>query len=201
MHMRVKRAIAGAATLAAAVAALPALAAAPASAAAINNGALTVSPLSGTSATNLTLKFASGAPIACPGDSATNQYFVQGFIVPNGTNLDNLTFTAIGPSAGYSLSDTGGTPLLNGTTEPVTGNVQQLPGVFSFSNNSPGDFAPGVWQAGIACTQGSGAGMTKAYWTVPLTITTNTTTGGPAQINWVQGVALGSTGHHLGDAR
>jgi hypothetical protein len=186
MHSKVKRTLAGAAAAAAAMTALPLLAISPAGAVAVNSGTLSVSPLGGTSSDNFTINIASG-PAACPGDTATDGYDVQGFMVPAGTDYNTLSFNAIGPSVGRSLVDPGGTPLAYDTTEPVSGNLWHIPATLSFANNSPGDFAPGAWDMGIACTQGSGAGMVKTYWTVPVTITTNTTTGGPAQISWAYG--------------
>jgi hypothetical protein len=184
MHMKLKQTLAGVATLAAAAGVLPLIAASPASAA-TNNGALTISPSSGTSAGNFTLNFGSGAPIACPGDSATGGYRVQGFVVPAATNLDNLAFNSVGPvGGGLPLIDTAGNTFVNGLTDITTGAISQLPGAYTFQFNAPGEYAAGAYNVGIACTLGTGAGMTKSYWTLPMTITTNTTTGGPAQINW-----------------
>ena len=179
-----KKVLAGAATLAAAAATLPLLAT-PAFAA-TNNGGLTLSPQSGTAATQFSLAFP-GATIACPGDSASGGYRVQSFVVPAATNLDNLTFTSTGPNVGQPLyASPSGNALVNGLTNITTGVVGQLPGNFSFSFDSAGDFSTGAYQAGIACTQGTGAGMTKSYWSIPLTLTVD---GGGNLTNYSFGAA------------
>jgi hypothetical protein len=148
------------------------------------NGGLTVSPGSGTGATDYTLTFPNGVGTACPGDSASDGYLLSGFIVPSSTSIDGLQFNALGPvGGGLSIQDAGGTVLLDQTVEVVTGNVIQLPGAFSFANNLPGDFPAGDYLVGLACTQGNGAGMVKAYWTTTMTISGNVD-GGPAQIDW-----------------
>ncbi len=184
MHVKLKQALAGAATLAAAAGALPLLAATPAFAA-TNNGALTMSPAGGTSSTSFSLGFGSGSPIACPGDSATGGYRVQGFVVPNATNLDTMLFNSTGPNVagGQALQDAGGNTFVNGLTDITTGAISQLPGTFTFANNSPGDFTSGVYKVGVACSLSN---ATVSYWTKTVTITTNPS-GGPAQINWAQG--------------
>jgi hypothetical protein len=153
--------------------------------AATNNGALVITPTSGSSADEFTVSFASGAPIACPGDSATDGYRVQSFVVPVGTNLDGLTFNSVGPvGGGLPLIDTAGTTFVNGLTDITTGSVSQLPGAYTFQYNAPGEFAAGDWIVGIACTQGIGAGMTKSLWTTNITIATDASAG-PAQITWM----------------
>ena len=184
MRIGFKKALAGTATLAAAATAIPLLAATPAFAA-TNNGVLNISPQSGTSATNFTLSFPSGSTFACPGDSATGGYRVQGFVVPNSTNLDSMTFKSTGPNVagGQPLIDTSGNSLVNGLTDITTGAISQLPGTYSFAFNAPTDFTAGVYQVGVACSL---ANATQSYWSIPVTISSNPA-GGPAQINWAFG--------------
>jgi hypothetical protein len=151
--------------------------------AATRTGSLDVSPSSGTSADDYTLSFPNGVGTACPGDSATGGFFLSGFVVPTGTAIDGLQFNSLGPNVGFPVQDSGGTAVVNQTLEVNTGNVTQLPGAYSFANNSPGDFPTGDYEVGLACTQGTGAGMVKSYWTTTMTISQNAA-GGPAQISW-----------------
>mgnify|MGYP006947919598 CR=1 FL=1 len=72
---------------------------------------------------------------------------------------------------------------VNGLTDITTGNILQLPGAFTFLNNGPTDFTPGVYKVGVACSLSN---ATVSYWTKTVTITANPS-GGPAQINWAQG--------------
>ncbi len=160
--------------------------------AATNNGGVVMAPTSGTAADNWDLSFA-GSAIACPGDSATGQYRVQSFAVPAGTNLDTLTFTSTGPAVGQPLFSPAGDALVNGLTDITTGNILQLPGSFSFVNNGATDFAAGDWTVGIACTQGTGAGMTKSYWTTSITISNVVTTGAAADFSWAVGTPTSTT--------
>lgn len=191
MHLKLKQTLAGVATLAAAAGALPLLAASPA-AAATNQGTLTLSPTSGTSAGTYNLAFPAGSSTACAGDSATNGYRVQGFVVPTSQDLNAMTFNSVGPVGGQPLIDQFGNTFVNAQTDITTGNISQLPGIYTFQYNAPGDFAPGTYYIGVACTQGTGAGMTKSFWSKTITITQNTTTGGPAQIDWAQGAVPGA---------
>jgi len=160
------------------------LLAASAAAAATSNGTLTVSPLAGSSSIGFSLSFADASAAACPGDSATDGYRVQSFVVPNTQDLSTLTFSSVGPTVGQPLIGSDGNALVNGLTEITTGYVLQLPGVFTFAYNSPGDLSPGAYFVGLACTLGTGLGMTRSYWAMPLTITSNPSTGGPAQMDW-----------------
>ncbi len=151
--------------------------------AATNNGTVVLDPTSGSSADTFTVSFANGAPLACPGDSATGNYRVQSFVVPSGTSLDGLMFKSTGPAVGQPLIDANGNSLVNGLTDITTGVITQLPGTFTFQYNLPSDFSAGDWLVGIACTQGTGAGMTKTYWSTGITIASDAA-GGPAQLTW-----------------
>ena len=161
--------------------------------AATSSGGLVMTPTSGSSATEYTLGFASGATKSCPGDSATGGYFLSGFIVTSGTSIDNLVFNSIGPVGGVTVQDAGGTAVLNATLEVNTGNVLLLPGAFSFANNSPGDLAAGSYTLGLACTKGSGAGMVKTYWSTTIVVVADAANGGPAQFTWSASAAPTTT--------
>ena len=152
--------------------------------AATANGQLELSPTSGDSATDFTLTFPNGAVSKCPGDTANDGYYLQGFVVPGATVVDDLTFDGSSPSVGQPLFEPSGTAVQNYTVEPSTGNILQLPGTYTFTINSPGDFQTGTYLVGLACTKGDGAGMVKTYWTTAMDITTDASAG-PAQFTWV----------------
>ena len=186
MHLKLKQTVVGVATLAAAAGVLPILAAAPASAVATNNGTLVIAPATGDSNTNFTVSFGGSGSGACNGDSATNGYRVQSFVVPYGTDPGTLTFSSVGPTGGQPLIFSTGDLLIDAQTDINTGNISQLPGVFSFNQFSPGDFAAGAYSLGVACTDGSN--VVDGYWTTPISIAASAT-GGPAQITYAPYVA------------
>jgi hypothetical protein len=170
----------------------------PASAAATNNGLATISPTSGTSATNFTLGL--GANPTCPGDSASGGYRIQSFMIPAAADLEaTLTFGANGPTAVGSefrqpLFDTNSSPYVNELTDiavppATTGGISGLPQFNWGATFGPGDLPAGRYRIGIACTLGP-AGPTQlvSYWTKTVTVTaTGVGNGGPAQFDWAQG--------------
>ena len=106
------------------------------------------------------------AQAACTGDTASDGYHVYSYLVPEGTNLSSLTFIGH-PSTGYGLYEN--TPKYWGAqnTAPVTGQIIGIPNNFEWASaNIPlatllftgtGSSATGVWEAGIACANSSGA--------------------------------------------
>ncbi|MEQ1786049.1 MAG: hypothetical protein ABL966_03265 [Acidimicrobiales bacterium] len=138
---------------------------------------------SGGSATPFSLNLPAGA--ACLGDSATDGYRVQTYVVPSSIAPSALTFDAAGPVPGgvgasfrqplYDAVTTGayvdGLTLANpGTPRPRPGEVINLPG-FSFGVFEPGNLPAGTYNVGIACTLGSAsATQLDRFWNVQLAV-------------------------------
>jgi hypothetical protein len=171
----------------------------PASAA-TNNGAATMNPTSGTSATNFALGL--GTNPVCPGDSASGNYRIQSFMVPASADIDTtLTFGANGPTAvsgqfRQPLFDTNSSPYVNKLTDQavppaVTGGISGLPQFNWGAVFAPGDVPAGQYKIGIACTLGpAGPTQLKSYWSTNITVTTTGVgSGGPSQFTWVQSAA------------
>jgi hypothetical protein len=136
--------------------------------------------------------YATGAPIgstteytiglpadaACDGDTASDGYHVYTYLVPQGTDVDNLTIVAGHPSTGYGIYNNSGTYQGPINTAPSTGYVQTLP-----INLEWGDWAEahhevttltagtGVWEAGVLCANSSG--VVTDYWNTELTFVTS----------------------------
>jgi hypothetical protein len=189
---RFKKTLAGVATLAA-VASVAPFAGVGAASALTNNGQVTLNPTSGNSATKFQLGFP-GTP-QCVGDTAAGGYNWSTFMLPQGSSLATTTFTPAGPNqvAGQYraslISAAGDTVAMQSTG--IAGGPGQ-PGIisgipqFTFEFNLPGEIPAGAYDVGVACTTAGGS-VVDTYWSRPMTVTVNTTTGGPAQISWAQG--------------
>ncbi|MDO8362471.1 MAG: fibronectin type III domain-containing protein [Actinomycetota bacterium] len=184
MRTTITKVAAGVATLAIASVALLASSAAALPPGTPANGAATVSPLTGNSATSITLLPPSGA--VCPGDSASGGYKWQTFMVASSVDPATLTYNASGPvSGGAAFTQpmfAAGTPVINKNTAVTTGLITGIPAV-AMNVFAPGFVPAGAYTVGFACTL---AGATVSYWTAPITITTNAA-GGPAQIDYAYG--------------
>ena len=149
---------------------------------------------SGGSATGFGLKLPAGA--ACSGDTATNGYRVQTFMVSSNVTVSTMVFDSTGPSPQstgatvrlplFSL----GTPYIDGNTAVGTGAITGLP-VFDFAvfgSSGPTIVPNGTYTLGVACTKGS-AGPTQVdkYWTTQITVTANPSDT-PSGFTWVAGV-------------
>jgi hypothetical protein len=160
------------------------------------NGTLTLAPASGGSATEFQISVPTGA--ACSGDTENDGYHFWSYLVPQGTDIASLTFTqANGASAGQVLVEPDGQAYTGPfATAPTTGEIPTISQEFEWlplvtdsgylpsltgSNGllytGSGTTASGIWEAGIACTNSSGA-LTD-NWNTEVTFTASSTdTGG-----------------------
>ncbi len=122
---------------------------------------------------------------ACSGDSATNGFRVFSYLVQAGTDVTTITFPGGQPNFGanqYGLIESDGNFWEDQNTAPTTGQIIGIPNDFQWealitkglaldsllhqsSNTS------GVWESGIACTNGSG--VVTDYWNTQLTFSAN----------------------------
>ena len=113
----------------------------------------------GDSTSAFTLRLPDGA--ACAGDSANDGWRVQSFIVPVGTNLPALEFSANRPNVGEpassrSLREINTAIFTQRMTEQnqTTGQpglILPLPPL-TFAHFEAGTFPPGRYEVGVACT-------------------------------------------------
>ena len=110
------------------------------------------------------------AQAACDGDTATGGYHVYSYLVQKGTALSGVTFVGF-PSVGYGLVDNTGNYYGPVNTAIGTGQIVGIPNNFEwgpwvsdqgltasdFLYSGSGDTASGVWEAGLACANSSGA--------------------------------------------
>lgn len=189
---RFKKTLVGVAAVAA-VATVAPFAGVGVASAATSNGLATFNPTSGNSATPFSLGLA-GTP-QCAGDTAGAGFNWSTFMVPLGTDVGTLTFSPSGPNQVVgqyrtSLLSTAGSTIAMQSTNIAGGPGQPglISGIpqFGFQDFLPGEIPAGAYSVGIACTTAGGS-IVDTYWSRPMTVTTNTTTGGPAQISWAQG--------------
>jgi hypothetical protein len=193
MRLSMKRALAGAASLAVVASVAPFISPGVAGAA-TNLGTLTINPTSGDSSSYFGFTFPNTPQ--CPGDTAGAGYNWSTFMVPTGTDLNTLSFNSLGPTqvAGEYrasfLSAGAGDPQVMKPTGIAGGPGQ--PGIisgipqFSFEYFVPGEIPAGTYSVGVACTSAGGT-LTETYWSQDMTVTANAA-GGPAEITWVQGL-------------
>lgn len=184
----------------------------PAAAAAINGGAIQILVPSGSPTAGQPLNsggsataFAMTPPVgaACSGDTTTDGYKIQSYMVPSSVNPATLTFDSNGPipaatGATYRqpMFSSGGTPVVNRNTAVTTGLLTGLPtmsfGLFGASG--PTIVPPGTYNLGFACTLGAaGANQLDKYWNVQLTFATDNNDA-PSKITWtVAGVQSTTT--------
>lgn len=199
MRALLKKTLARAALLAVVATVSPFIGGAPAAIAATNNGTATITPTTGTSATNFTLGL--GANPGCPGDSAGGNYRLQSFMIPASADIDStLRFNANGPTAVGSefrqpLFDATTNPYVNELTDQALtpggpGGISGLPQFNWGAVFDPGDVPAGSYKIGIACTLGAaGPTQLQSYWSKVITVTpTGVGLGGPAQFDWASAV-------------
>jgi len=164
----------------------------PASASTLNGIATIADPgtttplLSGGSTTPFTVSLPPQA--ACDGDTAHDGYSVDSYLVPEGTNLSSVTFVGGHPSVGVGLLyGSAGNYYGPVNTAVDTGQIPTLPNNFEWGllvtvprmtlsqllYTGSGSTASGVWEAGIACANGSGA-LTD-NWNTEVTFDASTT--------------------------
>jgi hypothetical protein len=158
----------------------------PASAATVDGTATIETPSHGTvsypasSSTQFTLVLPTGA--VCSGSTTGGGYHVYSYLVPYGTNVQNLTIVQGAPSTGYGLFDY--TPNYIGPinvpsndfvpTLPV--DLEWGPAVSAYSLRSAlldNGGTSGVWEAGVLCANASGA--VTDYWNTEVTFNSSGT--------------------------
>lgn len=150
------------------------------------NGSLTLTPPSGNSDTDFVLD--PDDPQVCPGDGATDGYRWQTFMTPTSIDPATLTYGGSGPQSQggeftVPLFDTGGNPVINRNPDVGTASISGIP-TMDFAAFGPGVVPAGEYYIGIACTL---SGVTETFWSLPITITTNATTGGSSQLDYAKG--------------
>jgi hypothetical protein len=113
---------------------------------------------------------------ACSGDTANQAYHVFGYIVPLSVDPATVTYDANGPTTGFPLVDTTGSPFVNSNTAIGTGQVVTIPdfnwAFFGTADKSPpAVLNPGQYNVGIACAKPDNT--TDKFWNVVETFTAN----------------------------
>jgi hypothetical protein len=161
--------------------------AAIASAAPLNPGDAATSgqSLSVTSGTNLTSSITlnlTGSNV-CPGDTASNGYGWNTYIIPVAGDPAILRYDALGPRVSvaapatnpYTLTrastlyNTSGTALVDQTTGITSGLITPT-AQFNFQTNAISDFPDGEYKLGYACVK---AGQTEKYWQSNIIVANN----------------------------
>jgi len=191
-----------------AVGALELADASPASASTLNGIATIASPggapplTSGASKAPFTVVLPAQA--ACDGDTATHGYHVYSYLVHKGTTLSTVTFVAF-PSVGFGLVDNTGTYYGPVNTAIGTGQIVGIPNNFEWGPlvsgggvtkaqllyTGTGTTASGIWEAGLACANSSGA--LADNWNTEITF--NAKASDPNGFTWT--VAAGTVGIHV----
>lgn len=138
----------------------------------------------GRSATEFSLQLPQGA--ACPGDSETDQWRVQSFIIPADEDPGTIRYGVVGPesSGQFALYDIRTRPLVNILTQSNLGAgqpglISALP-LLSFAVFPPNTLAPGAYRFGLACTYFR---QTAKYWDTEIEITSSPSDT-PGQLVW-----------------
>ena len=124
------------------------------------------------------------AQAACDGDTATHGYHVYSYLVQKGTSLSGVTFEGF-PSVGFGLVDNTGTYYGPVNTAIGTGQIVSIPNNFEWGPlvsdggvtlsqllyTGTGKKASGIWEAGLACANSSGA--LADNWNIQVSFTAN----------------------------
>jgi hypothetical protein len=162
-------------------------------------------PAGGGSGTDFSLRLPDGAE--CPGDSAFEDWRINGYMVPAAVDVATLTYDGLGPApAALQDYDTFRQPLYDTDTNPyasaMTAAVEKRgdPGViadipmFTFSVYPPGDVPAGRYHVGIACTLLNEVGR---VWDAEIVIA-EAADDHPSQLHWeVMGAAPGGSASEL----
>ncbi len=127
---------------------------------------------------------------SCAGDSATDGYRVNTFMVPASVDVSQLQYNAGGPIAPAGVTfkfplfaQTGNAQQVNRNTAPTTGIITagNLLQPFSFAALVAGgiEVPNGSYKVGLACTL---LGVTEEYWETTIAVTVSTT--GPVTFAW-----------------
>ncbi len=158
----------------------------PAAAAATGQGPAAMSPETGDSGTPFTLGLPQGAK--CPGDSATDGYRWQTFLVPSSADLSTMQFNSIGPVGGTALTNNDGDIVVSQQTDITTATISGIP-PFTWQYTGVGEVSAGVYSIGIACSLGADS---VSYWSATVTVT-ESPSGGPAQFEWAASAPTATT--------
>ncbi|MGA3149505.1 MAG: fibronectin type III domain-containing protein [Acidimicrobiales bacterium] len=123
-------------------------------------------------------------PAACDGDTASDGYHVFSYLVPQGTSPTSESFANGFPSIDYGLVTDTGQYYGKANTGIGTGQVLSPPNNLQFAELLhkgvtldtllySGGNTSGIWEAGIACANTSGA--VTDYWNVEVTFTASGT--------------------------
>jgi hypothetical protein len=138
----------------------------------ITNATTNAPVLSGGSTTSFTvaLTSTSTAPASCSADTASGQYHVFSYLLPQGTSLTTDNFSTGDPSVGLGLVDANGNYYGAADTAPVSGELIGIPTNLTFAGllqvgetaSALDGGSSAVWEAGIACASPSGV-VTNAW--------------------------------------
>ena len=138
---------------------------------------------SGGSATLFTLQLPERA--ACPGDSASKNWFFQSFLIPAADDPGAIKYGVVGPEGTqFPLFAFDTRPLAHQLTQVSStpdgpGVIPGLPGM-NFAVFEPGYVSPGRYKIGIACTFWR---QTARYWDTEI-IFERTADDVPAELTW-----------------
>jgi hypothetical protein len=139
---------------------------------------------SGGSSARFSLRLPAGA--SCPGDSASDGYRVQSFIVPAKDDPGALRYFSVMPvgEGRYALYDVYTNPFIQAQTAKATrpggpGPIIDIP-AFNFEVFPPGKLPAGVYHIGIACSLHN---ETIRYWDTDVQLTA-APSDHPAQLRW-----------------
>jgi len=122
---------------------------------------------------------------SCFANSATGGARVQSYLVPAGTDVSTLNWLT-GPPANLVGLFNGTPSYYGGQLTALSGQIIQIPFDLELSagnNFNASTFTPGSkWEAGIACTDGTGA--VRNFWNVELTMAASTND--PNGFTWTQ---------------
>jgi hypothetical protein len=149
------------------------------------NPGMVVSPMTGTRSSPLTILLTSPDD-TCPGDSATDGYRWQTYLVDSSIDPATLTYDAAGPivpagappgAVAEALVSSVGTTLADLDTDPVTGAIPSIPFV---DLSVASGIVASSYHIGVACSLG---GETERFWNQTITVDNVTAT----TFDWAQG--------------
>ncbi len=148
----------------------------------------------GASADSFSLRLPNGA--VCPGDTMTDDWRLQSYVIPVADDPGLLSYGDIGPTGTtqYALYQVDTRPFANAFIPPKTNaSDPALVGAFppfSFAVFPPGTLPDGRYRIGVACTYFR---QTAMFWDAEIVVT-NTATDEPAQFTWSVADAPTSSG-------
>lgn len=191
MRTTLKRVLAGAAAMTAALGLVPSSAEAALAPGTPSHGTVTLNPTSGNAGTDFTMAISNQF---CPGDSNAG-FKWHTFITPVANdpatlNYVNGTPSGLGTSTTNLRTASAGGQVKNNNPAPPDGQITGIP-VMDYNVFPAGTFPDGAYHVGIACTIGAGLSSdpaeTERYWA--RTITINNT----PSFSWAQGAVVAPT--------